>query len=303
MVAVAARFSSVLVAVILVMVIASATQASTIIVPAGGDFQAALNTAQFGDTIVLQAGASYVVSSMGGSFKLPAKSGGTGTDADFITIQSSQVSSLTLGRVAPADKTKMARIVALGFGGAITAQANAKYYKFVGLDITNSSGGTANEHAYTLIDIGNYISGVANIWFDRCYVHPQEDGTTDYTRTATRGFGVNNVTNFKLTNSYVSGFMGEYQFDPGTQIDSEAFASNNGNGYLLENNFLQAYFNTIFLGGGGTDTKNTGVVQSSPAPTLTSATLSTVANLNVGDYISFPQSTGANANARILTIS
>ncbi|HVG20884.1 MAG TPA: hypothetical protein VNI02_17685, partial [Blastocatellia bacterium] len=46
---------------------------NTITVPAGGDFQAALNGARPGDTIVLQAGATYITSSDG--FVLPNKSG------------------------------------------------------------------------------------------------------------------------------------------------------------------------------------------------------------------------------------
>ncbi|HET9787646.1 MAG TPA: hypothetical protein VFP47_10955, partial [Pyrinomonadaceae bacterium] len=38
----------------------SAAKAGTIVVPAGGNIQAAINTAVCGDTIVLQAGATYV---------------------------------------------------------------------------------------------------------------------------------------------------------------------------------------------------------------------------------------------------
>src|SRR6185436_10608494 len=49
-------------------------------------------------------------------------------------------------------------------------------------------------------------------------------------------------------------------------------------------------------------TSNTGIVKSSPAATLASATLSTVNHLKVGDYISFPQPSGANANGRVLSI-
>ncbi|HEY8132673.1 MAG TPA: hypothetical protein VII12_12365, partial [Thermoanaerobaculia bacterium] len=42
----------------------------TINVPAGGDFQGALNSAQLGDTITLAAGSTY-----SGNFTLPAKNG------------------------------------------------------------------------------------------------------------------------------------------------------------------------------------------------------------------------------------
>src|SRR5262245_60352643 len=50
-----------------------------IAVPAGGDFQAALNDARSGDAIALEAGATYT-----GNFTLPNKSG-----ADWITIRTS----------------------------------------------------------------------------------------------------------------------------------------------------------------------------------------------------------------------
>src|SRR5207249_11202520 len=48
----------------------TAPTGATITVPAGGDFQAALNSAQPGDQILLAAGATYV-----GPFTLPVKAG------------------------------------------------------------------------------------------------------------------------------------------------------------------------------------------------------------------------------------
>ncbi|HEX8145428.1 MAG TPA: hypothetical protein VF553_22860, partial [Pyrinomonadaceae bacterium] len=70
---------------------------NTIRVPAGGDFQKALNAARPGDSIILEAGASYL-----GPFTLPAKPG-SNTDADFISIQSSALSLLppSSQRVSP----------------------------------------------------------------------------------------------------------------------------------------------------------------------------------------------------------
>ncbi|HEV3468234.1 MAG TPA: hypothetical protein VG148_02860, partial [Pyrinomonadaceae bacterium] len=58
----------------------TAARAATINVPAGGDLQAALDRAQPGDEVVLEAGASFV-----GNFTLPAKAG-----AAFITVRSSR---------------------------------------------------------------------------------------------------------------------------------------------------------------------------------------------------------------------
>jgi hypothetical protein len=55
-----------------------AAAAATLTVNAGGDLQAALNAAQPGDTILLQAGAVFT-----GGFKLPVKSG-----SGVITVRS-----------------------------------------------------------------------------------------------------------------------------------------------------------------------------------------------------------------------
>ncbi|HVG31795.1 MAG TPA: hypothetical protein VM911_01885, partial [Pyrinomonadaceae bacterium] len=59
----------------------SATRAATLTVPAGGDLQSAINAAQPGDTILLEAGASFI-----GPFTLTAKSS-PNTDSSYITIR------------------------------------------------------------------------------------------------------------------------------------------------------------------------------------------------------------------------
>src|SRR6185295_2661034 len=87
----------------ILILFAGVSSAATIVVPPSGDLQAAIDAAQFGDTIILQAGATY----QGGGapyyapFYLGPKSGGTGADADFITIRSSNVAALPTGRVSP----------------------------------------------------------------------------------------------------------------------------------------------------------------------------------------------------------
>src|SRR5690349_20892184 len=84
----------------------STAQAATINVPSGGDFQAALNSAQPGDTIVLQAGATY---NTAGGFTLPNK----GSSTQVITIQSSALSSSPAAgyRVHPSDAVNMPKLV------------------------------------------------------------------------------------------------------------------------------------------------------------------------------------------------
>ena len=79
---------------------------NTIAVPAGGDFQAALDNANPGDTIQLAAGASYI-----GPFTLPNKAG-----AGWIYIESSALSSLPApgNRVSPSLAGLMPKILASG---------------------------------------------------------------------------------------------------------------------------------------------------------------------------------------------
>ena len=87
-------------AVILILATLSAN-AATITVPAGGNVQSAINAAQYGDTIILEAGAVYT-----GSITLPLKSG-TGE----IVIQSSRLSELPDGiRVNPSQSALFAKL-------------------------------------------------------------------------------------------------------------------------------------------------------------------------------------------------
>src|SRR5215208_8175707 len=90
--------------IIIVLVLFAAAfsaNASTITVPAGGSVQSAINSAQYGDTIILQAGVIYTT-----SISLPLKSG-TGE----IIIQSSRVSELPPGvRVDPSQGALFAKL-------------------------------------------------------------------------------------------------------------------------------------------------------------------------------------------------
>ncbi|HEY0544315.1 MAG TPA: hypothetical protein VGC91_02880, partial [Pyrinomonadaceae bacterium] len=91
-------FNSLLIIIVLLLGM-QATQAATIVVSAGGNLQSAINAAQPGDTIVLEAGASFP-----GPITLPNKAG-----AAFITIQSSALASLPPAgqRVSPSHAALM----------------------------------------------------------------------------------------------------------------------------------------------------------------------------------------------------
>ena len=77
---------------------------ATLTVAAGGDLQAALDQAQLGDTIVLEAGATFT-----GSVQLPNKTTGSG----WIYVVSSKLASLPAAgqRVGPNDAVNMPKIV------------------------------------------------------------------------------------------------------------------------------------------------------------------------------------------------
>jgi hypothetical protein len=86
--------------------------AATLTVNAGGNLQAAIDAAKPGDTIVLQAGATFA-----GSFKLPAKGGTT-----YITIRSSTPDSQLPPpgtRITPAHAPLLAKIKSTNAGSAI----------------------------------------------------------------------------------------------------------------------------------------------------------------------------------------
>src|SRR6185503_17345105 len=73
----------------------------TINLGAGGDLQGAINSAQPGDEIVLQAGATY-----SGNFTLPAKTG-----AGWIVVRSNGTLPPEGTRVTPADAAQLAKII------------------------------------------------------------------------------------------------------------------------------------------------------------------------------------------------
>ena len=105
---------------------ASELSQSSIKVSRGDDLQAALDRARPSDTIILEAGATFV-----GPFTLPAKSGNA-----YITIQSSALSALPAEqeRVSPQNAAAMPKIVSPGKGQpAIKTAPGAHNYRLVGI--------------------------------------------------------------------------------------------------------------------------------------------------------------------------
>lgn len=227
----------------------------TLRVASGGNFQAALNQAQPGDAIQLQAGAVFT-----GPFTLPAKAGD-----GWITVESSAVASLPPPgtRVTPADSVFMPKLVASS-GSVIETAPQAHGYRFIGIEIAPSTAvsdpPTAGwrgwlSHAWrsvadpeeakgvfldNLVQLGENdttASSLPNhIIFDRCYLHgdPQVGGL--------RGIAMNSAYT-AVIDSYLSDFKAQGR-------DSQAIASWNGAGpFLIRDDYLQAAGENLMFGG------------------------------------------------------
>ena len=98
---------------------------------------------------MLQAGATYDSPGVLYPFLLLNKGCGA---ANPIAIHSSAIASLHSGRVSPANTNNMARIRALGSGGAVQFAPGASYWSLDGLEITNAGSDTDVEIVQNLID-------------------------------------------------------------------------------------------------------------------------------------------------------
>ena len=115
----------------------------TLHVPAGGNLQNALDDARPGDTITLEPGAVYM-----GNFLLRRKTG-TG----IITITSAEPGGLPPPgtRIRPADAPRLPKLVSPNRNPAVAAEAGARGYRLVGLEVCAASGVAPRE----LVAIGS----------------------------------------------------------------------------------------------------------------------------------------------------
>ena len=157
------RLTYVFATLLTLFITASATAAATLVVPAGGDLQAAINAAAPGDTIVLEAGATYR-----GPYWLPKKTG----DA-YVTIQSSRAAEIT-GRVSPSQSGLLAKLRSnVGGDAIINTTPGAHHYKLIGLDISTFA---ATDLIFDLVRLGESnqtdLSSVPHhLILDRLWIH------------------------------------------------------------------------------------------------------------------------------------
>jgi len=206
---------------------------STITVKAGGNFQAALDKAKAGDTILLQAGATFK-----GAFNLPNKTGNK-----FILIRTSasdaQLPSADT-RIDPKIYTAVLPKLQSDVEGqpVILAANGAHHFRFVGIEFAPTDKGL-----YNIIQLGTgeekSIEELPHhIEFDRVYIHGSPiEGQR-------RGIAANGKF-IKITNSYISDIKRKGE-------ESQAIAVWASDGPVeITNNYLEAAAENILFGGAG----------------------------------------------------
>lgn len=198
-------------------------------VPPGGNVQAAIERAESGDIVELQAGAVY-----SGTVNLPNK-----PLTDYVTIRSSAAAELPIDvRVSPSQRAKMATIVAGILGRpAVSAANGANHYRFVGIEFTSAS----TLYNYNMVLLGNGETRPDkvphDIEIDRSYLHPNKTGV------ARRGIALNSA-NTTIKNSYIEGFG-----FPGEETQGICGWTGTHNVKIL-NNYIEGGAENIMFGGG-----------------------------------------------------
>jgi len=215
------------------------TQTGSILnVPAGGDFQGAVNGATCGDTIQLAAGATYT-----GNFTLPFKS-----CTGWVVVRTSAPDSSLPApgvRINPTYAGVLPKIVSPNVSPAIVTQLGATHYRFIGVEVTTTIS-TINTVQYGLIDLGddpatgNGVTSVSQlasfIFFDRCYIHGTPTGNVK------RGITFNGAS-LAAIDSYISDIHGVGQ-------DTQAIIGWNGPGpFKIADNYLEAAGENVMFGG------------------------------------------------------
>ena len=207
-------------------------RAATIVVPANGDLQAALNQAQPGDVITLAPGATYV-----GNFVLPNK----GPVSNYITVRSAAPDALLPGpgiRMTPAYAAQLPKIKSPNSMSALQTATAANHWKLMFLEFQANKDGFgeiialgAGDSTQTQLSQVPYALVV-----DRVYVHG------DPVMGQKRGIALHS-SDTTVINSYVSECKAVGQ-------DTQAISGFNGPGnYLIENNYLEGAAENFLLGG------------------------------------------------------
>jgi hypothetical protein len=204
--------------------------AATIVVPADGDLQNAIDRARPGDILVLEPGATYT-----GNFVLPVKDG----NRPIIIRTASEDRRLpgATGRIGPEHADLLPKLKSPNTQPALRTAPGTSGWRLVTIEFVG------NGQAGDMIALGdgssaqrdrNAIPG--DILLDRVLVRG------DPTRGQKRGIALNSGAT-TIRNSYIADIKAFGQ-------ESQAIAGWNGAGpYVIENNFLEAAGVNILIGG------------------------------------------------------
>jgi hypothetical protein len=221
----------------------------------GGSVLQALNRAACGDTVELEAGATF-----DGSFDLPSK---RCDDAHWIIIRTSSADSSfpkegtriapcyagvpdLPGRpsfTCPSTQNVMVRIGgSRGQGRIIGTDAGANHYRFIGVEIADTGANGPGGGFYDLVN----LKKADHIVFDRCWIHGSPTGED------VKGLDFESSSYIALVDSFVSDIHSKTS---AYGADSSAVGSVTGTGPVkIVNNYLEAAGAAILWGGGGADT-------------------------------------------------
>ncbi len=204
---------------------------------AGDNLQNALNAAQRGDEIVIDAGATFT-----GSFVLPAKSGTAANG--WITVRTSALGSLPPvgSRISGAmHSAAMPKLVANTVAEALRTQNGSSGWRVVGIEITVVPTLVWVHNGLVLLGDGSggqtQLSQVpSDLILDRVYIHGQPN--VSLKRCVALNSARTAIVDSQLLECHGRGF------------DSQAILGWNGPGpYRIENNRLEAAGEIIMFGG------------------------------------------------------
>ena len=208
----------------------TAARAADIYVPAGGNLQAAIDSAKGGDTIILQAGATYV-----GNFRLPVHAG-----SGYVTIRTAASDQLPPDgtRITPAHIPYLATIKSPNTSAAMKTRAGAAYWRLLLLKFDGNVKGYSDvlqlgdgSSAQSLMSQIPHHLIVDRIYMSGSVLHGQK-----------RGIALNSAET-TIINSWIVEMKAVEQ-------DSQAIGGWNGPGpFRIENNHLEGAGEVFIYGG------------------------------------------------------
>jgi len=223
-------------------------------VNAGGDFQAALNSANCGDTIQLQAGATFI-----GAFNFPAK--GCDDNHWIIVRTSAPDSSLPAegNRLTPcyagvsslpgrpsfhcaSTQNVLAKLVMpMSASGPIVFLPGSNHYRLIGLEVTRTPGSGI---VYALASVATTGGTADHLILDRVWFHGTAQDETK------KGFLLGGMSYASAIDSYFSDLHCTSVAGACTDASAVGGGDNDPVGpFKIVNNFLEASGENILMGG------------------------------------------------------